>query len=67
MKGISMSLISEVVILPKLPAMITPMAMSSTLPRAMNSLNSLIKFFISLPPCYWLIYFFFSSLEVPPM
>mgnify|MGYP003294102451 CR=1 FL=1 len=44
MKGMNTSLTREVVILPKAVAMITPTAMSITLPRAINSLNSLIIF-----------------------
>ena len=40
MSGMMMSLTREVVILPKAAPMTTPMAMSRTLPRMANSLNS---------------------------
>jgi len=53
--GMNTSLTSDVVILPNAVAMITPMAMSITLPLEMNSLNSLKNFFISSSP-----YLFFS-------
>ena len=44
--GMNTSFTSEVVILPKAPPKITPMAMSSTLPRMANSRNSEKNFFI---------------------
>ena len=45
-KGMNRSLTREVVILPNAPATITPTAMSRTLPRIMNVLNSSNIFFI---------------------
>ena len=47
-RGMMTSLTREVVILPKAPPMTTPMAMSSTLPRRANSLNSLRNFFMGI-------------------
>ena len=44
--GMIISFTSEVVILPNAPPMTTPMAISSTLPRMANALNSSINFFI---------------------
>ena len=41
--GMTMSLINEVVMLEKAPPMMTPTAMSITLPRAMKVLNSARK------------------------
>ena len=51
-RGIKTSLTSEEVILPNAPPTITPTAISITLPREMNSLNSLTIFFMvcSFPP-----------------
>ena len=46
MAGMMMSLTSDVTILPKAAPMITPTAMSTTLPLMANSLNSLRNFFI---------------------
>ena len=40
MRGMNTSFTKEVVIFPKAPPRITPTAMSSTLPRMANSLNS---------------------------
>ena len=45
--GMKMSLTRDVVILPNAPPMITPMAMSTTLPRMANALNSSKNFFIA--------------------
>ena len=44
--GMITLLIRVLVMLPKAVAMITPTAMSSTLPRMMNSLNSFAIFFM---------------------
>ena len=46
MRGMMMSFTREVVILPKAAPMTTPTAMSITLPRMANSLNSLKSFFM---------------------
>ena len=54
--GMNTSLTRLAVILPKADAMITPMAMSITFPREMNSLNSEKNFFIFLfSPHYFLL------------
>ena len=44
-----MSLVSEVTMAVNAPPMMTPTAMSMTLPRMMNSLNSLMNLFICSP------------------
>ena len=41
----------ELVIAPKAPPTMTPMAISITLPREMNALNSSTNFFMFLSPC----------------
>ena len=46
MSGLMMSFVSDVTIAVKAPPMMTPTAMSITLPRLMNSSNSLSNFFM---------------------
>ena len=46
MRGMNTSFTKDVVILLKAEPMTTPMAMSSTLPRMANSLNSFRNFFM---------------------
>ena len=49
MTGINISLTKLVTIFPKAPAIITPIAISSTFPRITNALNSSNNFFIKPP------------------
>ena len=59
MSGMNTSPTRLVVILPKAVAMMTPMAMSMTLPREMNSLNSAMNFFMR-----WLLSLFLRRFSV---